>query len=152
MHALPHPTTYLPLTCYIAASPATAPNDDPLWEPPSYAVPTRSIRHGVLLMQVVGDSMDNGTPASIPHGSLVMVDTQDLQFHQLRRGYVYAFVTPDGAVVAKIYDLHRGRLALKSLNPAVLPIEDFRRNGYQPVGLLYAVRETAQVVRYVRAM
>lgn len=149
MHALPHQTTYLPLTCYIAASPATAPNDDPLWEPPSYAVPTRSIRAGVLLMQIVGSSMDDGTERSIPHGSLVMVDTHDLQFHQLRRGRVYAFVAQDGTCVAKVYDLYKGRYALKSLHPDVPPITDFIRAGYQPVGLLYAVRESATQVRLI---
>jgi len=143
--------TYLRLTAYVAATPPTAPQDDStLWETPLYAVPSISLRGNTLLMQVVGNSMDDGTPQCIPHGSLVMVDTQDMEFHQMRRGYVYVFVAPDGATVAKKYDLHRGKYALISLNPDVPPIVDFRRAGYEPVGLLYAVRESEAVIRFIR--
>lgn len=148
MHTAPH-ITYLPVTAYAAASPATAPQDDNLWESPMIAVPTRSLRKDVLLMQIIGDSMDDGTPGGIPHGSYVLVDTADLRFHQLRRGYVYVFVRPDGATVAKIYDLHKGQYVLKSLNPDFEPIQQFRRAGYEPVGLLYGVRESMTKVRSV---
>lgn len=141
--------TYLRLTAYVAATPATAPQDDSLWETPLYAVPSISLRGQTLLMQVVGNSMDDGTPRCIPHGSLVLVDTQDMEFHQMRRGYVYVFVAPDGATVAKKYDLYRGKYALISLNPDFAPIVDFRRAGYEPVGLLYAVRENETQIRYI---
>lgn len=149
MHTASH-TTYLKLSGYVAATAAIAPaSDDHLWETPIFGVPTSSLRPKVLLMQVVGNSMDDGTPRSIPHGALVLVDTQDLEFHQMRRGYTYMFVTPDGATVAKVYDLHQGRYVLKSLNPAHPPIKDFRRAGYQPVGLVYGVRESETRVRYL---
>lgn len=153
MHTAQSPYTYLPLTAYVTAGPASAPPDDHLWESPVYPVLTRSLRRGDsnLLMQVVGHSMDNGTERSIPHGSLVLVDQADLRFHHMRRGYVYVFVSPTGAAVAKIYDLYRGRPALISLNPEFQPIQDFRRDGYEPVGLLYGVRETADKVRSVGA-
>lgn len=148
MHTAQNPAiTYLPLTAYVAASPASAPaDDDGLWEV-SYGVPTASLRGDTLLMQVVGNSLDDGSPRSIAHGSIVLVDRRDMEHHQMRRLYPYVFVTPEGAVVAKIYGMHKGKPALLSLNPGFPPIEDFRRAGYQPVGLLYAVRESVTAVK-----
>lgn len=75
---------------------------------------------GTVFLQVVGDSMTDGTEYSIPHGSYVAL--REYKLSSFRWGEVYALVTDDGVLVKKVMPgKDEAHIVCQSLNSEKYP-------------------------------